>query len=170
MVEFSSSTKGELGALASRRFAEAARCDQEMLRMIDVGPRQQALASVRRGTWDPESFRAIGRKHDLKSLFVGTLQISNVRPNVQLSTLLNSGRVTAQVDAVLEVQMIETETGASIWSRSASGTRTLGGIRVFSGKEFVFDADDPQSAYGDLVDFLVNQVARDLQGSWVTQP
>jgi hypothetical protein len=169
MVEFSSPSKGRLAALATRRFAEAARRDQDMLRMIDVGSRQQALASVGRGTWDPESFQVIGRKHGVRTMFQGTLTISNIRPTVQLSAFLNSGQVTAHVDATLEVQMIETETGASIWSRSASASRTLGGISVFGGKNFAFDADDPQAAYGDLVDFLVGQVARDLQGSWQTQ-
>ena len=102
-------------------------------------------------------------------MFVGTLTLSGIRPSVQLSALLHSGQVTAQVDATLEVEMIEAETGASIWSRSASATRTLGQVSVFGSKDFVFDADDPERAYGELVDFLVNRVAADLQGSWQTQ-
>ena len=169
VVEFSSSNKGSLGGLATRRFEEAARRDQDMLRMIDVGNRQAALASVGRGTWDPETCKAIGLKHGVKTIFQGKLTISNVRPTVQLSAFLNSGQVTAHVDATLEVQMIETETGASIWSRSASASRTLGGVSVYGGKNFAFDASDPQAAYGDLVDYLVGQVASDLQGSWQTQ-
>ena len=95
--------------------------------------------------------------------------ISNVRPSVQVSTLFRSGQVSAQVDAELEVQMLETETGASIWSRSATTTRTLGQVSVFGGKDFAFNAAEPEAAYGELIDALVSQVARDLQGSWQTQ-
>ena len=169
MVEFTSTSRGGLAALATRRFAEAARRDQDMIRMVDVGSQQEALASVGRDRWTPESCRAIGRKHGVRTLFQGTLTLSGVRPNVQVSALLHSGQVTAQVDATLEVQLIEAETGASIWSRSASATRTLGQVSVLGGKNYSFDADDPERAYGELVDFLVAQVARDLQGSWQAQ-
>jgi hypothetical protein len=169
MVEFTSSSKGRLAGLATRRFAEAARRDQDMVRMVDVGSRGAALASVGRDQWDPDSLRAIGRKHGVRSMFVGTLTISSVRPALSVSTFFKSGQVTAQVDATLEVQMIESETGASIWSRSASATRSVGQVTVYGGKEFAFDADDPDNAYGDLVDFLVSRVTQDFHGRWVTQ-
>ena len=169
MVEFTSASKGKLAGLTTRRFAEAARRDQEMLRMVDIGPKPAALASVGMGNWNAEACRAVGRKHGVRTMFQGTLTVSNVRPSVQLSALFKSGQVTAQVDATLEVEMIEVETGASIWSRSASATRTMGQVSVFGGKEFAFDAADPERAYGDLVDFLVSRVAADLQGSWQTQ-
>jgi len=169
MVEFTSSSKGELATLATHRFAEAARRDQEMLRMVDLGTQKQALRSVGRNEWGRESYQVIGREHGLKSMFQGTLTLSKVQPNVQISSLLRSGQVTANVSATLEVQMVEVETGASIWSRSASATRTLGHVSVLGGHDYVFDAADPEAAYGELVDALVAQVARDLQGSWVTQ-
>ena len=166
MVQFSSASKGQLAALATRRFEEAARRDQDMLRMVDVGTQQQALAAVGKDQWTPEACRAVGRKQGIKSMFEGTLTVSKVHPNVALTSFFKSGQVTADVNAVLEVRMIETETGASIWSRSASTTRTLGQVSVFGGKDFVFDAADPEAAYGDLVNDLVSQVAQDLQGGW----
>lgn len=169
MVEFTSSTKGELAALATRRFTEAARRDQEMLRVVDVGTQKQALASVGQKRWTPEIYREVGQKHGLKSIFQGTLTLSKVQPTAQISSLLRSGQVTANVAATLEVQMIEVESGASVWSRSASATRTLGHVSVLGGKDFVFDAADPEAAYGELVDALVAQVAQDLQGRWVIQ-
>lgn len=168
MVAFTSSSKGKLAAMATRRFEEAARRDQDMLRMVDVGTQQEALASVGKDQWNPEACRAVGRKQGIKSMFEGTLTVSKVHPNVALTSFFKAGQVTADVNAVLEVRMIETETGASIWSRSASTTRTLGQVSVFGGKDFAFDAADPEAAYGDLVEDLVSQVARDLQGGWQT--
>jgi nitrogen regulatory protein PII len=169
MVQFTSSSKGELGAVATRRFAEAARRDQDMLRMVEIGSPKQALASTGGTQWTAEACRAIGRQNGVKSMFRGTLTVSKVRPSVQLSALFRSGQVTATVDATLEVEMIESETGASIWSRSASATRPMGQVSVYNGHEFGFDAADPDTAYGDLVDALVSQVTRDFQGYWTTQ-
>lgn len=169
MVGFSSSSKGALASMASRRFMDAARRDQEMLRMIDMGTQAAALATVNQAQWTPDACRAIGKKNNVKTLFYGKLTLSKVRPTVQLSALLNSGTVTAQVDATLEVQMVEAETGASIWSNSATSSRTVGQVSVFGSKDYAFDAADPNAAYGDLVDSLVTQVVRDFQGYWTTQ-
>ena len=169
MVEFSSSNKGRIAALATRRFAEAARRDQDMLRMLELGSRKEALASVGADRWSPESSQAIGRKAGVRTMFQGTLTISKVTPTVQLSALLRSGQVTANVSATLEVQMIEVDTGASIWSRSGSATRTVGQVSVLGGKDYVFDAANAEAAYGDLIDQLVAQVAQDFQGSWQLQ-
>jgi hypothetical protein len=169
MVEFSSNSKGKLAELATRRFEESARRDQDMVRMVEVGTQQQALASAGQGQWNAESCKTIARQHGARTLFRGTLTLRNVHPSVQLSTFFRSGTVTASVEANLDVEMIEAETGASIWSRSSSATRNLGQVSVFGGKEYSFDAADPQQAYGDLVDSLVNDVVRDFQGSWQTQ-
>jgi hypothetical protein len=42
----------------------------------------------------------------------------------------------------------------------------MGQVSVYGGRDFMFDAADPEAAYGELVDALVSQVARDFQGSW----
>ncbi len=168
MVDFTSTSKGSVAALATRRFAEAARRDQEMVRMIDVGPEPTALASVGKSQWSREACRDLARAHGVKTLVRGTLTLSGVRPNVQVSALWRSGQVAGTVDATLEVEMIEAETGASIWSRSASATRSVGQVSVY-GKSVDFNAEDPEAAYGDLVDSLVSRVAADLQGSWQTR-
>ena len=169
MVEFASNSKGKLASLATRRFEESARRDQDMVRMVEIGTQQQALASANQGQWSPESCKAVAKQHNANTLFRGTLTLRNVHPAVQLNSFFRSGTVTAQVEATLEVEMLEAETGASIWSRSSQATRSLGQVSVFGGKEYSFDAADPQAAYGDLVDSLVNDVTRDFQGSWQTQ-
>ena len=71
---------------------------------------------------------------------------------------------------MLTVDLIETATGASIWSASARATRTIGQITMFDPKHFAFDADNPDEAYGPLIDALVAQVASDFQASWVREP
>jgi len=103
----------------------------------------------------------------VQTIFMGELSVSDVRPNFSIETVLRSGDITAQVDATLTVQLVETSTGASLWSASARAAKSLGHISVFRGREFVFDAEDPEAAYGVLVDALVEQVTTDFRATWV---
>jgi len=162
IVEFESSNAGELGPLATRRFTELARRDQGLVRMMTVEP-----ASDRR---DSKAFRELGESHGAQTVLVGSLDVSDIRPNLSLSNTLKSGTLTANVAATLTVDLIETETGASIWSASSRATKTIGHISVFGGKQFTFDAEDPEQAYGPLIDALVSHVTADFQATWLREP
>jgi hypothetical protein len=169
VVEFSSTSEGELGSIATQRFTEAARRDQGLVRMMDFGASSAALGTVGEDEWSPGAFKALGKEHDVRTVLIGELTVSDVRPNISISAALESGSLTAQVDATLAVRLVETASGASIWSRSASATYSVGHVSVFGGGEIAFDATDPERAYGGLVDTLVQQVTRDFQVSWVRQ-
>ena len=67
----------------------------------------------------------------------------------------------------MQSPMVETATGASIWSCTASDTKEVGNISIFGGKNFAFNADNPEKAYGKLVNSLVNEVTKDFKVSWV---
>ena len=166
IVEFDSNSEGELGPLASRRFAESARRDQGLVRMVGIGSRDEAMRSVGLDRWGPETFKALGREHNVQTILVGELSVSDVKPNVKIGTALRSGTLSAEIDATLAVELIETSSGASLWSSSAQATHSVGHISVLGGKDVVFDADDPERAYGSLVDTLVAQVTRDFHVSW----
>ena len=163
VVQFKTTAKGELGPLITRRFTEVARQDQGLVRMVGFGPQ------VRVGSTSPDAFKSLGHKHGVATLVLGELTVSDVRPDLSLSSGLRSGTLSAKVDATLEVQLIETSSGASIWSSSARATQSVGHISVFGGGDFSFDADDPERAYGNLVDALVAHVTRDFRATWQQQ-
>jgi hypothetical protein len=162
VVEFDSSSEGELGPLATRRFTELARADQGLVRMmnVDIDTNQRTQAG----------YRELGERHDARTILVGSLEVSDIRPNLSISDTLRSGSLTANVDATLTVDLIETATGASIWSSSARTRTTVGHISVFDGRHFTFDAEDPEQAYGDLIDALVSRVTSDFRSTRVRQP
>jgi len=167
IIQFGTTSKGQLGPLATRRFTEAARRDQGLVRVVDLGSRDEALRSVGRDRLDVDALIAIGRKAGVKTIVTGELTVSKVRPDVSVDALFRSGAVTAQVDATLEVQMFEAESGAALWNRSAQATHSVGQVQISSLKQFAFSATDPEEAYGGLVDDLVAQVSRPFQVSWV---
>ena len=167
VMEFDSDTKGKLASFATRRFVEMARRDQGVLRVMDLGPGRSALRTAGQKAWSPALYKTVGEKHGVKTVFLGELSISNIRPGISLAGALRSGEITAEVDATLAVNLVETATGASLWSGSARLTRSIGHLSVFRGGDFVFDAEDPEEAYGDFVDALVERVTRDFRATWV---
>lgn len=156
VVEFRSTAGERLGTFATRRFEESARRDQGLVRMVDLG----------KGEKDAETLRVRAKERGVRTLLVGELTVSKVKPNVRISPDLGSGSVTAEVNGTLAVRLVEAETGASIWSRSAAATRSLGEVGVYGKKDVVFGADDPEQAYAALVDGLVAQVTRDFHVTW----
>jgi len=167
IIEFSTTSKGQLGPLTTRRFTEAARRDQGLVRIMDLGSQRAALRSVGRDLLDADALIAIGRKAGVKTIVTGELTISKVRPDVRIDSLLRSGAVTANVEAALDVQIFEVESGAALWNRSAHTTHSVGQVQISGGTQFAFDARNPDEAYGGLVDDLVAQVSQPFQVSWV---
>lgn len=166
VVQFATTAEGDLAPFATNRFIEAMRRDQGMVRVVGLGTEAEALGSIQYDKLDREAFRALGQKQELRTIITGKLTVSDVKPAVRISPDLRSGSLSAEVEATLEVEMIEAESGASIWSASSSGKRTVRHVSVLDAKNVVFDADDPESAYGDLVNYLVARVTRDFQSTW----
>jgi hypothetical protein len=165
VIDFSTASRGELGPLTTRRFTELARQDQGLVRMLSFGSEKKALRSVGERRLNTKAFRALGARHGVQTIVTGELTVSGVKPDLALHGL-SAGSVTGKVDATLAVEMIETETGASLWNSSARATRSVGQVSVHDGGVFVFDAEDPEGAYGELVDSLVTQVTRDFRVSY----
>ncbi|MEJ2704228.1 MAG: hypothetical protein P8Z79_17470 [Sedimentisphaerales bacterium] len=166
VIEFDCSGQGDLGPFLTQRFVDAVRRDQGLVRIVVLGTPADVLADVGQTRLDRNAFTAIGQKHQIKTVFTGNVVVSDVKPSVSIGSLTHFG-VSADVDATLNAQMVETETGASLWSRSARAVQRIGGVEVFGDRSFAFDADDPENAYGRLADILVEAATRDFRCHWI---
>lgn len=169
IIDFRSSSKGDLANFTTRKFLEAARRDQGMVRVVRLGSEREILAAIGKPQLNQEAFKTLGESRELKTILVGDLDISDIKPSFSLSQIFESATISADVSATLSVEMIETSSGASMWNTSVTRTENVGHVSVFGGKDFVFDADDPEKAYGRLVNSLVNAATRDFQVRWVSQ-
>jgi hypothetical protein len=167
MIHFESSNKGELAPLTTRKFTEAIRRDQEMIRIIDLGTETEVLGKIGHDKFSKAAFQAIGEEYDVATVFTGELLISDVRPDISIALLFVAGMsVSAEVDATLDAQMVETESGASLWSTSVSATREIANVSIWEGDLWSFDAEDPERAYGKLVNALVEDASQDFRVTW----
>jgi hypothetical protein len=167
IIHFECENKGELAPFTTRKFTEAIRRDQEMIRIVDLGTEAEVLKEIGHSKFSKAAFQAIGEEYEVATVFTGELLVSDVRPNLSVGLLFIAGMsVSADVDATLDAQMIETESGASLWSTSVSATREIGHVSIWEGGGFAFDAEDPERAYGKLVNALVEDASQDFRVTW----
>jgi hypothetical protein len=166
IIRFESDSKGKLAPFATRKFMEWARHEYSTLRIAELGTRQEVLDELDRGQLGPDAFREIGKRYEASTVATGQLEVSDVRPDITITPGFGFVDFSAEVDARLSVRLVETSSGATIWSRSATATRKVAGVSVFGRGGFLFDAEDPERAYGKLVNDLAKKVTEDFRKSW----
>jgi hypothetical protein len=163
LIEFSTSSKGNLHTFTSHKFLEEVTRSQQGVRILELGDMAKVLESIGRESLDIEAHKAIGEKYEINALILGELTVSDIKPKVNISSLVSGGTFSAEVDAELSVKLVECARGGTIWADSARERKTVAYVSVFQGDDFYFGARDPEEAYGDLIRSLVIRATQDLR-------
>lgn len=144
--------RGSLKDYTTKEFEEYLLAAQSGVEVIefDRADSAQALAAGNRG---------------VPVAFFGHLRLSDIKPSGGLG-FLSVPHMEAHVTADLSVELRSTETGGVLWRSSARTREKIGGIAIVGGQP-VFEAHDPNEAYGRLVDRLLYSVTYDLRSTWV---
>jgi hypothetical protein len=159
IIQFKTDAKGDLGEFVTQKFIQSITQDQD-LRIVELGDEKAVLEEVGLTHLGPDAFKAIGEKHDLNTVFTGNLDVTEATP----SCGFGPGYATfeAKVNARLAARLVETATGATVWSNSARDERTVAGVEKF-GSSFSFNAEDPEKAYGDMARSLCRRITHDFR-------
>lgn len=163
MIELSSNARGNLHQFATQKLMGAIQSAQPGARILELGSEDRVLASLGLDELSFEAVQAIGEKYGVGALLVGRLEVTEVKPRVNLSTFLQSMSAQADVEASLNARILETERGATIWTDSAQTRETVAHVSVIPHGPSEFGASDPEDAYGRLVQELVGTVTEDFQ-------
>ena len=166
LVSFTSNADGNLDEYATQKFLEMVSKSQPKARFIELGSQEKLLESEgleEMDEMDRVAVQTIGKKHNLDAVIFGSLDVGDVKPKLRFSIDFFPMSVQAEVDASLKAKLVDPKDGATIWTASARDKKTVLHVSVFSSGAFVFDADDPDEAYGDLVESLVKEVSEDLR-------
>ena len=169
LIDFNTEAEGTLGPFITQKFLQEISLSQKGARIIELGNMEEVLRSVERDRLDTEAIRIIGEKHNLSVLIVGDLMVSDVRPKVNISSIISSMSVKAEVEASMIVKLLETERGATVWTGAAQQKKNVAHVSIFSPNTIMFDAKDPEQAYGELTESLIEEVTRDLRVSYRRQ-
>jgi hypothetical protein len=170
LVTFTSNSNGQLDRLSTQKFLAAVQAAQPGTRVVELGTEAQVLASVKRNSWDAATLRAIKEMHGVDVIVMGRLDVEKAKPDFQISamSMLKRMSVHQDVNAALSAKLIETATGATMWSNGAQATANVANAD-FSNHGGSIGATDPQAAYGEMVDGLVCRVTDDFRVHYVTR-
>jgi hypothetical protein len=166
IVTFTSNARGNLEEHATRKFMQAVQHAQPGVRILELGGEERVLGAIEREELDFEAIQAIGDKWGVDAVFSGHLDVQDVKPNLELRSLLKELSFDAHVQAGLNTRLVETQSGATVWTRSASRRAPVAHVKVVSSGPVDFGASDPEEAYGKLVYALVNGVTDDFYSRW----
>jgi hypothetical protein len=169
IIVFTSNSTGNLAEHATRKFMEAVQSAQPGVRILELGGEQRVLSAVEHEGLDFEAMRAIGDKWNVDAVFAGHLEVTDVKPNLDFTRMVKTMSLQADVEASLGTRLIETESGATVWTRGADGKSPVAHVRVVKRGPVDFSASDPEQAYGKLVHALVSRVTYDFYSRWERQ-
>jgi hypothetical protein len=167
LARFDCNEQGGLDEYVTQRFLEYVLSEQVGVRIIELPSRQELLEQVGHAEMGPDALRAIGERHRVATLLTGTLTVDEVKPKVNLATIFTSLNVRADVSARMSARMLDTGSGATMWTASSEAEKTVGEVQAFGDGTVLFDAEDPDRAYGDLVEAMVDVVTVDFRTTWV---
>src|SRR5213596_3315591 len=121
IVEFASNSERAINAHATRQFQEQIQAAQPGTRFIELGDRDAVLAAVGARQLDPTVLRKIGERYGVAAIFLGDIAYSEPRTDVKIADLQKlEGGVRADVRGDISSRLMETASGASVWSNSRS--------------------------------------------------
>ena len=170
IVEFGSNSERAISARATRQFQEQIQAAQPGTRFIDLGDRQALLASLGVKQLDPAAMRKIREKYGVGAVFLGDIAYSQPRVDVNIGDLTKlEGGMRAEMKGELSAQLLETASGASVWSSSGWVRRPLGSVSLSAehGVSGGMRNSDPRE---EMVPALVREVTQDFRPSTVRQP
>jgi hypothetical protein len=170
IVEFGSNSGAAVNGQATRQFEAQIHAAQPGTRLIELGGREAVLAAVGARQLDAVALRKIGEKYGVAAVFLGDIVFSEPKADVKLTDLTRlEGGVRAEIKADISARLVETRTGASVWSNSAWVRRQLGGLSV-SADRGVSAAIGKSNPREEMVPALVYQLTHDFRPSSVRQP
>lgn len=170
IVDFTSSPERELGARAARRFQEQVQAAQPGTRFIELGDRDAVLAAIGARQLDVPALRKIGEKYGVAAVFVGELAYSEPTVDVKLMDLTKlEGGMRAEMKGDISSRLVETATGASVWSRSAWARRQIGGVNV-SAEQGVSGGARSSNPREAMLPTLVYELTHDFRPTSTRQP
>ena len=170
LIEFDSNSSASINAQTTREFESHVHSAQPGTRIVELGRREALLASVGGRQFDGPTLRRIGEKYGVDAIFVGSLTYSDPKTDVRITDANKlEGGVRVEVRGDISGKLIETRTGASVWSSSAWARRTLSKVNL-SAEQGVTGGVRSGNPREEMVPSLVYHLTEDFRPSTVRQP
>jgi hypothetical protein len=169
VVQFDSNAGPAIDVRATREFQARVHAAQPGTRLVELGPRDGVLAAVGARQFDAEALRRLGAKHGVDAVFLGEIEYSEPRTKVRIDDIKKlEGGVRTEVRGDAASRLVETRSGASVWSSTSWATRQVGRLEMSAeqGVSGRIESADPREL---MVPALVYHLTHDFRPSTARQ-
>jgi hypothetical protein len=166
VVEFSTNAEDTLKPYVTQNFIEHIQSAQPGTRILELGDADHLLRTLGHSRLNADTIQSIGQKYKVDAIIVGHLQVSQIKPKINVYTDAKSLNARAYIEADLKTRILETDSGATRWTRASSGTTQVAGINLTEGGPFSVGVSDPKDKYGKLVPKLVYANTMDFRARY----
>jgi hypothetical protein len=159
----------ELRDYCTQEFLRAMQEAQPGTRVIELGTEQELFAAAGTKRWDKATLQSIHDTHGVDVMVVGRFEVKQAGPDIELSTFLKKLSVEQNVDATLSTKLVETQSGATLWSDSSKTRATVAGATFNHRGKGGFGATDPKAVCGEMIGGLVNEVVDDFRVTYISR-
>jgi hypothetical protein len=142
--------KGDMDAVATQYFLQEVMAAQRVS-VVELGPPEAVLADLGKAAFDREAVLAVGRRQGVEAIFLGEIQVTEVKPRIDLAAPLSKTLFArAAFDIKVTARLVSAADGATLWTSSIARQGTVGTVGMDGGVP-VFSVRDKSAALDDLL-------------------
>jgi hypothetical protein len=164
LISFSlEGAEGRLDELATQRLLQEITFHQRGVQIIEMGTLGDVLEKIDKNSLDQEAVTAIGEHFGVTSFIYGKINVSEVKPQVDIGALIRRLSISAAFTISATARFVSTETGATLWTDSVSRKDSLAFMSMGKDQIPYFDVRDQEEAYRELIERLIHDLSRDFR-------
>jgi hypothetical protein len=154
--------KGDLDSAATQYFLQEVTAAQRVP-VVELGLPAAVLADVGKTAFDRDAALAIGQKQGVQAFFVGEIEVTKVKPQIDLAAPLRKTLFArAAFDIAVKVRLVSATNGATLWTDSVLRQGTVGTVGMEGGVP-VFSVRDKSAAMDQLLREIMFQLTWDFR-------
>ena len=166
VIEFSTNAEDTLKPYVTQNFIQNVQSAQPGTRILELGDEEELLRAVGHSRLNPETIQSIGKKYNVDAVILGHLQVSTIKPKINVFTAAKALNAKAYIEAALRTRILETGSGATLWTKATTGKTQVARINLMEGGPVSFGVSDPKDKYGKLVPDLVYVNTNDFRSTY----
>jgi hypothetical protein len=169
IIEFASNSDPAISNYATQQFQEHVQGAYPGTPILELGNRETVLAAVGATQFDADAITKIGKKYGVTAVFLGDLVYSEPKTDIRVTDIKRlEGGVRTEIRGDMSTKLMETQSGASVWSSSAWAKRQIGSVSLSTRRGVSATVGD-SNPRKDMVPALILHLTQDFRPKLVRQ-
>lgn len=170
LIQFTTNSDPALNAFATQQFQEQVQHAAPGTPILELGTKEAVLVAIGATRLDAEAVTNIGEKYGVSAVFLGEIIYSDPKTDLRISDINKlDGSIRTEIRGDMAGTLMETKTGASVWSSSSWAKRQITGVTV-SPKRGVRTAVGDTNPRKEMVPTLSYHLTEDFRPRMIRQP